>query len=110
MGKPPTAKAKELTIAKLAEIQIFMQQQLKDFTTRYVRLADKASQNPEAVLRLSQVFVDSRVTQKYSSDSNDVETALMANQEAIGKNPTYKQAAEEYQQLLMQLMKAMGVA
>lgn len=107
-AKPPTGKAKEITIAKIAEIQVFMQQQLKDFIERYERLADK-SHDPETVIRASQVIVDSRVTAKYSFDSEDMESAMMANQEAIAKNPTCKASAEEYQRLMMQLLQSLPI-
>lgn len=103
----PSAKVPDISVEKITEINIFMLEQLQEFIKTFHGLANKASYDMKTVVTASQALLDSKVSAKFNIQSEDMESAIMANQAKLCQNQRFLQAHMTMQQTMEQFINSM---
>mmetsp|Transcript_30215 Transcript_30215/g.66058 ORF Transcript_30215/g.66058 Transcript_30215/m.66058 type:complete len:245 (-) Transcript_30215:79-813(-) len=106
IASQPTQRSRELTVETITEIHVFMVEELQKFIRDFQNLSDKASYDMKTVTVVSQAILDSKVTAKFNVASEDMEGAIVANQQKLMKDQAFMSTHMRMQQTMQQLMSA----
>uniref|UniRef100_A0A7S1WW32 Uncharacterized protein n=1 Tax=Alexandrium catenella TaxID=2925 RepID=A0A7S1WW32_ALECA len=95
-----TARAKEITVDLIVDIHVFMLEELKKFVREFADIQDRAKYDLKTVGIVSQAVLDSKVGQKYSLASEDMEGSIMLNKDKLMKDMKFMQTHMEMQQVM----------
>jgi len=95
---PSDTPVKEVSIAKIKEINKFLIAELDNFVTAHKALSDKSMYDIKTIMIMLQATLDSKVIRKFDLESADVQAATMKYQQKLGKDKAFLEGHMSMQQ------------
>jgi len=114
MGAPspsmqaPSAKAKEITIQTLIDVHKFMAEGLTGIVADVETTPNKSSLDPKTAMMAAQTVVAAKVEAKFNVTSEDLEAAVIANQDKLQTSQEFAMISQQMQTVMTKLMGAIG--
>merc|ERR1712151_269880 len=100
----PSEKAKSITTEKITEINAFMLSELQQFIKYFHSLAGKTTYDMKTVVAATQAMLDSKVTAKFNVETEDMEGAIMANQNKLVRDAAFLETHQKIQETMQAFM------
>lgn len=101
---------KDITMDKLVEINVFLNQALDEFIESYMGLADKSKYDFKTVMIVVQATLDAKVLKKFGFESSEVQAFTMQNQQKLTSNTKFLSGHMEMQQKMESFVKMIQMA
>jgi len=106
--KAPSVNAMEITVKTLIDVHKFMAEGLTAIVADVEDTPNKASLDGKTAMMAAQTIVAAKVEAKFDVTSEDLEAAVIANQEKLQNSQEFAMVSQEMQTVMTKLMGAIG--